>query len=153
MFKAILMVGVLSMTVSTAVADSSRWKVGETVDPLDDSVSLYASTGITSKVGIGVVCNGEKIVFFAQTQNFDFGMGSHRDVVWRTDNDETRQERWERGSSGGAYAFDEHAVEIAREIRDAGTRFVIDIDGKTQVFGVSGSTAAINRVFDHCDIE
>ena len=138
---------------STAVAESTNWRVSETVNPLDDTVSLTAQTTIDNEAALVVGCSRGMMFVGVQASLFDFKIGDLRQVAWRIDSDEAIRQSWQNSSKGGAAVYDEPALNMAKRMRDAERRIVIASGGNTRQFSVRGSTAAIARVLAHCDMD
>lgn len=153
MFKAILTATAGLVIAGAASAQSTRWEIAERVDPIDDAVSIGAATGIGNEAFAMVGCVRGNVYIAVKTNFLDIEMGDYRDVVWRIDSNEAQRQRWENSRRGGAALYDEAAVELARQIRDASSRFVVSSGRDTREFGVSGSTTAIEKVLKHCGIE
>jgi hypothetical protein len=152
--KWLLGAAVLAASITTpGLAQSSDWQWIRNVDPLSDQVRYMAFTQGENRVA-AFICEPDGGMRTARVDNrlLDIELGDQRDFIWRVDQADARESRWYNVDDGGAITTGPEAIEFAAAIRNAQDRLVIGSGGVVARYSVSGSTAAIDAVFEACGI-
>ena len=142
----------LASSVAAAASGSGPWQHHIGNDPMTDV--LRASAGTMGEQGAMAFFQCEKggdAVFLVKVQYIDIAMDPVRDVVWRVDSGKPRHQTWVNLDDGAAINGAE-AIAMAKQVAAATERLVVRSGGKTIVFSVRGSTAAINTALTTCGI-
>ena len=152
--KRFLGVAVLAASISTpGAAQSADWQWIRNVDQMSDQVRYMAFTRGENRVA-AFICEPDGGFRTARVNNrfLDIELGEQRDFIWRVDQADARESRWYNVDDGGAITTGLEAIEFAVAIRNAQDRLVVRSGGVTARYSVTGSTAAIDAVFEACGI-
>ncbi len=134
-------------------AQSSNWQWTQSVDQMTDEVRYMAFTQAQNRVAAFICEPGDGIrTVRVNNRLLDIELGDQRDVVWRVDQASAREATWYNVEDGGAITTGPEAIEFAVAVRNAQERLVIRSGGVTSRYSVTGSTAAIDAVFEACGI-
>ena len=146
---------VLAASITTpGLAQSSDWQWIRNVDQMSDQVRYMAFTQGENRVA-AFICEPDGGFRTARVNNrlLDIELGDQRDFTWRVDQADAHESRWYNVDDGGAITTGPEAIEFAVAIRNAQDRLVVRSGGVTARYSVTGSTAALDAVFEACGIE
>ena len=152
--KRVFGAAVLAASITTpGLAQSSNWQWIRNVDQMSDQVRYMAFTQGENRVA-AFICEPDGGFRTARVNNrlLDIELGDQREFIWRVDQADARESRWYNVEDGGAIATGPEAIEFAVAIRNAQDRLVVRSGGVTARYSVTGSTAAIDVVFEACGI-
>lgn len=155
MLKRVLCAVVAAVTACAGEA-AAQWRYSSERDKFDDTKTSFAQVTKTSGVDLGALfvrCKAGSLEAYFSPDDYlgDDGV----DVRYRVDSGEVEEEVWSTSTKGTA-VFSPFPSSFGRELA-AGSRIVIEANdfrgtANTWTFSLSGSGAAIARVFSDCGV-
>lgn len=140
----------LMMLPLIASAQSTRWIYGTTRDEFTDQIMHAAMTNGWGGAKAAVACKEGEVFIFVTTGFLDVQFGETREGRFRIDKKPAVDRVWRASAKGGMLLTEKYAIELAKEIRDATSRFLVKNEVGTARFSVKNSTVTISKVLAAC---